>query len=364
MRIAIDASRTTVARQTGTEHYATALIQALLRINSAHDITLYFREPPAPDLFPDSPWLTVRVIAQRRLWTHTRFAAALLKDKPDVVFVPAHVLPIIRRGRSVVTVHDLGYRHFPDAHPLVSRLYLDWMTHFSARAADIVLVDSQATGDDLNRHYGIDRDKMRVVYPGVDPLPIGDVNTMRRKYHLPERYWLFIGTLQPRKNIDRLVKAYVRWRDRHPGDDTALVLAGGKGWLYDERWTAGVDGVIMPGYVDEADKGALYAGALGLVFPSLYEGFGFPMIEAFHCRTPVIASQTSSLRELANDAALLVDPLSIDSIADAMGQISNNPHLCEELRQKSAERARQFTWDAAARQTLAALEAAFKEPHA
>ena len=128
------------------------------------------------------------------------------------------------------------------------------------------------------------RTKIRVVYPGVDAPPVGDVEAVRRKYHLPERYFLFLGTLQPRKNIARIVQAYQTLARRSADDADGLVLAGGQGWLYDPAWTAGVDGVILTGYVDDADKGALYAGALALVFPSLYEGFGFPVLEAMHCR--------------------------------------------------------------------------------
>ncbi len=117
MHIAIDASRTTVQRVTGTEHYAIELIRALIRLNTRHTISLYFRDPPAADLFPASPLVKQRVLAQRRLWTHTAFAAALWRDRPDVTWVPAHTLPLVMPGRAVVTVHDLGFRYFPAAHP-------------------------------------------------------------------------------------------------------------------------------------------------------------------------------------------------------------------------------------------------------
>lgn len=357
MRIAVDASRTTVARVTGTEHYAIELIRALLRMNSGHHWLLYFREAPPPDLFPASSNVEYRIIPQRRVWTHTRFAAALLRDKPDVTFVPAHSLPLVMPGRAVVTVHDLGFRFFPKAHPWWPRLYLNLSTRASARRADVVLVDSRATGHDLVAEFGIDSAKMRVVYPGVEAPPVGDIAATRQKYGLPERYFLFLGTLQPRKNIARIAQAYARWRAAHPNDDAALVLAGGKGWLYDPAWTAGIEGVIMPGYVDDADKGALYAGALALVFPSLYEGFGFPVIEAMHCGTPVICSNTSSLPELAGDAALMVNPLDVDAIAAAMGQLSVDAVLRDSLRAKGYAQAAQFTWAAAAQATLAALEA-------
>src|SRR5690606_38381325 len=136
------ASRTTVARVTGTEHYAIALIRALIRHNTQHRIALYFRDYPPDDLFPASPLVERRVLPQRRLWTHIAFAAALWRDRPDVTWVPAHTLPFVMPGRATVTVHDLGFRHFPSAHPGWSRLYLNLTTAYSARRASVILADS------------------------------------------------------------------------------------------------------------------------------------------------------------------------------------------------------------------------------
>ncbi len=356
MRIAIDASRCTIPRVTGTEHYAIQLIQALIRLNTAHHLTLYFRDQPRPDLFPSSPLVDYRVIPFRRIWTHLRFAVALWQDKPDVTFVPAHTLPFFFPGRAIATVHDLGFKYFPQAHPTSQRLYLDWTTRYSASRANLILADSQATADDLQKFYVTLSSKIRVVYPGVDKPFISDIQSVRRKYNLPNRYFLFIGTLQPRKNIARLIQAYDLWRQQHPTDSTALVLAGGQGWLYDPAWTAGVEGIHLTGYIDDADKGALYAGALALVFPSLYEGFGFPVLEAMYCGTPVIASSTSSLPELVGNAGLLVDPLNIEAIAAAMSQLSANENLRQSLHQRGAQQVQKFTWATAARQLLDALE--------
>lgn len=358
MRIAIDASRTTTARVTGTEHYALALIRALIAHNTRHDITLYFRDAPAPGLFPAHPLVTHRVIPFSRLWTHLRFAAALWSDQPDVTFVPAHTLPFAFPGAAVVTVHDLGYRHFPEAHPGFSRHYLDWTTRYSAHRARHVLADSQATADDLHHFYGVQPEKVHTVYPGIDAPPIApDRAAVRAKYDLPLRYFLFMGTLQPRKNISRIVQAYTQWRSEHPDDSAQFVLAGGKGWLFDPAWES-VDGVRCIGYVDEADKGAIYAEALALVFPSLYEGFGFPALEAMACGLPVIASDTSSLPELVTGAGLLVDPLNVDAISAAMSRLSTDAALREQLIGQGYERVRAFTWERAAAQTLTVLEQA------
>jgi glycosyltransferase involved in cell wall biosynthesis len=355
VRLAIDASRCTVVRVTGTENYALQLIRALIRLNSEHHITLYFRDTPRPDLFPVSPLVKQRIIPFRRAWTHVRFAAELWRDKPDVTFVPAHTLPLAFPGRAVVTVHDLGFKYFPQAHPPRQRLYLNWSTRYSAARASIILADSQATADDLHKFYGTPPDKIQVVYPGVDKPVIGNIEEVQRKYKLPERYFLFIGTLQPRKNIARLAQAYALWRRQNPDDPAGLVLAGGKGWLFEPEWVEGVEGVHLTGYIDDMDKGALYAGALALVFPSLYEGFGFPVLEAMHCGTPVIASRASSLPELVGEAGLLVDPLKVDEIADAMSRLSRDETQRQTMIQKGYAQAQKFTWERAADQVLSAI---------
>lgn len=355
MRIAIDASRATVARMTGTERYALELIRGIIRHNTSHNITLYFRDAPPPDLFIAQGWVNHRVIPFPRLWTHFRFAAALWHARPDVVFVPAHTLPFVFPGKGLVTVHDLGYKLFPAAHPLSQRLYLDLTTRYSVHRAAAVLADSQATAEDLTRFYGVPAAKIRVVYPGVDkPVLTDSPNAVCEKYALPRRYFLFVGTLQPRKNIARIVQAYAQYRAAHV-EPAGLVLAGGRGWLYDENWVRGVEGVFLPGYIDDADKAALYAGAIAFVFPSLYEGFGFPVVEAMHMGIPVIASTTSSLPELVGDAGLLVDPTDTGAIAQAMLRLEGDAPLRETLRERGYAQAQQFTWENAARQVLELL---------
>lgn len=357
MRLAIDASRSTVARITGTEHYALQLMRHLILQNdllaNPHDITLYFRDAPRPDLFSLSSHVQQRVIPFSRAWTHLRFAAALYTDKPDLTFVPAHTLPFVMPSKAMVTVHDLGYKLFPQAHSFSQRTYLDVTTRYSAKRADIILADSLATKKDLMTFYGTPERKIHVVYPAVTTPTINSVD-VRTKYNLPRRYFVFIGTLQPRKNISRLVQAYTLYRQQ-TGDDAALVLAGGKGWLYDEAWTANVKGIIATGYIDEADKGALLREAIALVFPSLYEGFGFPVLEAMYCDTPVIASNTSSLPELVGEAGLLVDPLSIESIANAMQQIASDEPLRQKVVALGREQVKKFCWDVSAKQVLELL---------
>lgn len=363
LTIAIDASRTTSAQRTGTENYALRLTRALLALESPHHFRLYFRDPPPDGLFPRRPNLSLRVIPAPRLWTHTRFSAALFREQPDVTFVPAHTLPLAFPGPGVVTVHDLGYLYFPAAHPSRARRYLDWSTRYSVRRAARVLVDSVATAQDVAAHYDVPESRITLVYPGVDDAlhPVTDpaaLATVRARYGLPDRYLLFLGTLQPRKNIARLVEGYARWRARSGRSDVALVLAGPQGWLFDPAWLRGAADVIRPGYVRDEDVAALYSGALALLFPSLHEGFGFPVLEAMRCGTPVITSTTSSLPEVAGDAALLVNPRDSDAIATAIERVLSDSALRRRLIAAGYEQAAAFTWARAAETALDALERA------
>lgn len=361
LTIAVDASRTTISQRTGTENYALQVIRAMLALDSPHRFTLYFRDAPPPDLFPDHPRVTQRVIPSPRLWTHTRWALALWRDRPDIVFVPAHTLPLWFPGPAVVTVHDLGYVYFPEAHQLIQRRYLEWSTRHSVRRATRVIADSLATATDLSAHYGVPQDRISVIYLGVDEslTRVTDPDVLeaaRARYGLPERYLLFMGTLQPRKNIARIVQGYARWAASQPDPDVALVIAGQQGWLYDPTWTAGVGGVILPGYIHDEDVAALYSGAEALVFPTLHEGFGFPVLEAMRCGTPVITSTTSSLPEVAGDAALLVNPRDVDAIAGAIGRVLAESKLREGLIDRGFAQSARFSWQRTAEQTLQVIE--------
>lgn len=363
LQIAVDASRTTRIKRTGTENYALQLIHKWVALDQQHHLTLYFRDVPPPHLFPEALNIEQKILEFPRLWTHLRFAGELWRTRPDVTFVPAHTLPFFFPGKAVVTVHDLGYLYFPEAHPPQERRYLDLTTRYSSRRATLILADSIATKNDLIGHYHVPESKIWVVYPGVDEnlTPVHDPNELARvraKYGLPEHYLFFLGTLQPRKNIARLVEAFTKWRSVSGNQTVALVLGGQKGWLYQEAWTAGVDGVILPGYIADEDVAALYSGALALVFPSLYEGFGFPVIEAMRCDTPVICSNTSSLPELAGEAAILVNPLEVEAIAQAIGQMVENGDLRRQLVEKGRTQAQKFSWENAANQAMRVLEEA------
>lgn len=370
MIIGIDASRAVVGQRTGTEAYATFLIQALIPLAGSHGhrLRLYFNAPPAPALFPDAPHVERVVIPMRRLWTHVRLGRELRARPPDVFFTPAHVIPAGYHGESVATVHDLGYKHFPEAHPWRQRAYLDWSTRHNSRAARRVLADSRATRGDLLKFYGTDPGKVAVVYPGADPTlqRVNDraiVDAACARYGIRPPYLLYLGTLQPRKNLVRLIEAFATAGLHDSG--YSLVLAGRAGWLAGpilaviDRLPAAVKPhVILPGYITEADKASLLSGAAALAFPSLYEGFGFPVLEAQACGTPVVCASTSSLPEVAGEGALLVDPLDVGALAAALQQVTADAKTATRLVESGYVNYRRFTWRRAAAEAMAALEAA------
>lgn len=367
MLIGIDASRAAARERTGTENYSLNLIRHLLALQSGHRYRLYFNRPPTVGLFPTTADLELRVMPFPRLWTHLRLSWEMARQPPDVLFVPAHVLPLVHPRLSVVTVHDLGYLYYPGAHRLLDRLYLDLSTRYNARAASRVIAVSQATKDDLVQHYGLEPDKITVVYSGWDETmqPVEDEATIEKvkaRYHIRGAYVLYVGTLQPRKNLGHLLEAYAIVRKQAKrGETPGLVIAGRKGWLYDQIFQQverlGLEGgVIFPGYVPQDDLPALLSGARLFVLPSLYEGFGLPVLEAMACGTPVLCSNVSSLPEVAGDAALLVDPLDVKSMAEAMNRLLQEEGLRTQLVERGYRQARQFSWDRCARETLAVLE--------
>jgi glycosyltransferase involved in cell wall biosynthesis len=362
MLIGIDASRATAARRTGTENYSLHLIRELLALGEGHRFRLYFNQLPPADLFAG---LTERrIMPFPRLWTHARLSWEMLLRPPDLLFVPSHVLPVAHPRHSVATVHDLGYHYFPEAHTLSQNLYLRWSTRYNARAAARVLADSEATCRDLVHYYRVPEDRIAVVYPGRDEsmAPVTDpvlLDAVRARYGLTDPYLLYVGTLQPRKNLVRLVQAFASLLSLDL--DLSLVLAGQKGWLYKDIVSQvhrlGLDNrVLLTGYVPDVDLAPLLSGALAFVFPSLYEGFGLPVLEAMACGTPVICASTSSLPEAAGDAALLVNPLDIESLTEAMVQIGTDEGLRRDLVERGFQQVERFSWERCAREAMAVFE--------
>ena len=377
MLLGIDASRALrpASQQTGTELYSRQIIEAMLHLApmlpSPPSIRLYSDVEPEQAIrqaWHNADW---RVIPSPRLWTHARLSLEMAQRPPTALFVPAHVLPLWRPSRTLVTIHDLGYLFFPRAHPLRQRWYLDWATRWNGRVATHLLADSHATARDLRRHLGVPSAHISVVYPGFS-------STMRRvidpahtrataaRYGIRPPYFFYVGTLQPRKNLVRLAQALARVLARGSAErpDAAppmLVLAGKPGWLSDQVLgpiaAMGLgDRVRVTGYVPQADLPALLTGATALAFPSLYEGFGFPILEAQACGVPVLTSSTSSCPEVAGEGALLVDPHDVDAIAAGLWRLLTEPTLTQRLVEQGAANVRRFRWETTAQQVFDVLD--------
>ncbi len=274
-----------------------------------------------------------------------------------------HLLPPFHRVRTVLTVHDLIFERFPQYHRLKNYLYLHSAMPLFCHRADALIAISEATRRDLVELYRIPPERIVVIpeaaAPHFQPQPPEEVERVRRRYNLPRRYLLTVGTIEPRKNLTRLAQACGPLFAE--GEVEALVVVGARGWLEGEffRYLAECpwrDRIILAGHVADADLPALYTGAAVTVQPSLYEGFGLPILEAMACSSPVCASLTSSLPEVGGGAALYFDPFVTEHITDVVRRALTDGALAAEMRRKGLERAQEYSWERTARQTVALYE--------
>ncbi len=378
---------TAAARQhAGIGRYARELITALIALESNHEYIIF----AATGGLDDDRWKResekLRSVRSRGRCSDVRFRTLPLSDDwmarlwhrlrlpvpveaftgpLDVFYSPDFVLPPTRRTtRTLLTVHDLSYLHHPEHFVPKLVRYLEQSVSRSVVRADWVLADSEATRSDLIAHLGTPAGKVQVLYSGVDPRfsegkEPEESERLRARYGLTAgSYVLSVGTIQPRKNYVRLIQAFAQLQT-HNFADRQLVLAGGRGWLYEDIFAEAErhgDRVRILGFVDEADLPALYRNAALFAFPSLYEGFGLPVLEAMACGTPVVCSNVSSLPEVAGDAALLVDPLDTGSIAEAMARVLQDVGLQRDMIARGRSQAARFTWKKAARQLLDTLD--------
>ena len=366
MHIGIDASRAAMGVRTGTEHYTVEVLRRLVPLGrERHSFTLYSSRPLPPELA--GLGATSRVISVPRLWTHLGLGKEMLLHPPELLWVPAHVLPFpsLQPRRKVATIQDLGHLYYPEAYTRTQWRYLDWGTRWNIRNASMLLAISYATRDDLVNHYGVNPSRIRVTQLGVDatrriPAPPEEIERVKQKYGITHPYILSVGTVQPRKNVARLVEAF----NAHinAGLPHKLVLVGKQGWLTDRA--LGPTGkklqeekrLIITGYVPDADLHALLTGADVFALVSLFEGFGLPLAEAMALGIPSLTSTVSSLPEVAGDAALMVDPHSVEAIAQSLHRIVTDEPLRTRLRQKGPVQSSKFTWERCAAETLQALE--------
>ncbi len=297
-------------------------------------------------------------------WENMLLPGAVKRKNLDIFHGPRFFLPPGLNCRGVVSVYDLAFKKFPGFVAAKTRAYFDGLVRSAVKRAAKIIVCSAATKRDLLELYDVKEKDVAVIYGAADQVfsPAREkekISAVKNRFHLRE-YILFTGTIEPRKNIDNLLEAYRLIKDKFPVD---LVIAGGLGWLYKDivRKAAAADfsdRVIFTGFVDIDELVSLYSGCEAFVFPSLYEGFGLPVLEAMSCGAPVVTSNTSSLVEIFGDSALLVDPRSPQSIAAGIADILSQPVLRDALRVKGLKRAQEFSWSRAAQETSAVYKEA------
>lgn len=360
-RIAIDAHMVG-ARETGNETYVRGVVRGLQELDGSREYLLYTPHPDALPATMIAGRFQPRTIAAAGNIPRIGYAMphAAWRDRIDLLHV-TYTLPPFLRCRSVVTVHDISYALFPETFSLRDRWLLSVAVPLSMRRATRVITVSEAARRDILRRYRIAAEKVVAIPNGVGShfRPVhdrGEQSRVRARYGIPERYILAVGNLQPRKNLGRLIEAFAGLR-RDGRIAHRLVLVGKSLWKEAEVFGAirahGLeDEVIATGYVADSDLPTIYSGADVFVYPSLYEGFGLPPVEAMACGAPVITSNTSALPEVVGDAAVTVSPTSTGEIAAALERVLGDERLRRDLRARGEERAATFTWRETARRTL------------
>jgi len=370
MKIAIHAKELEVARVDGTRSYMSVLLKEW-QGQSDHEMLLYHGQADFDPAYGvgENSYMQERRLHDGSLWTQTQFACALWREKPDVLWMPLHNLPRFRRAslRTVVTIHDLAFKKFPETFPASDRRKHNVQTAYAVRHADRVIAVSEATKRDILAYYPETcEEKIVVIRHGIDASrwqEEGDEvkavqQELYKKYDIQKPYMIFVGGIQPRKNLVRAMQAFAAVRDA--GHDMQMVLVGGDAWLAEEVHTAHsrhsyADDIYMTGCLPHAAVVALLRGALLSVYVPLYEGFGLPILEGFAAGVPVLTGDHSSLAEVAGDAAHICDVTDIEDIAQSMIKIATDTQYSQKLKERGLQRVRKFTWERCSAETLKAL---------
>jgi len=394
MLIGIDASRANESERTGTEWYSYHLIQELKKLDLKNKFRLYspgFLKDGLENL-PANFQSRILKSPTEMLWTQTRLSAEMFLNPPDVLFVPAHTIPIIHPKKTVVTCHDVGFERFPELYAthsigpskglagLAVRAaakiatgfkysnneldYHRWSMKFALKRAAKIIAVSEFTKKEIQEIYKVAGDNISVIHNGFDQekfVPIknqAEIDSTLQKYGLNQPFYLFVGRLEEKKNIVGMLEAFALARAKEPKTgEMFFVLAGRPGYGYDRIQSAIKrldleNSVKQTGWIPDIDRVHLLKAAKIFLFASMYEGFGIPILEAFGCGTIVITSNNTSCPEVAGDAALLCDPKNPEEISAAIIKLENSENLREDLRQKGFIRAKEFSWAKCAKETL------------
>jgi glycosyltransferase involved in cell wall biosynthesis len=356
-------------RGAGISWYQVNLLQNLARVSPEGLRYSAFLSDPAfaePSLTLHRSRLPTRRPVVRIFWEQFGQPLALRQAGIDLLHALAFVAPVAAPCPFVVTIYDLSFLRYPEAFRPFNRWYLSRFTTRSVKRAEAIITISESTRQDVIKLLGAPPERVHTVYCGVDqsfrPLPETEVAAFKQARQLPDTFVLFLGTLEPRKNVDGLIRAYARWRERDK-NAPPLIIAGGKGWYYTKIFQLVealdlTEAIRFPGYVPQEELVRWYNAASLLVYPSYFEGFGLPVLEAMACGTPVITSTVSSLPEVAgtDGAALLVDPTDIGALAEAMAQLMSQPDRRAVMSTRGRARAAGFQWEQTARDTVAVYQ--------
>jgi len=368
MIVGIDASRYGHSESTGVEWYSYHLLNELFpMLGRDHNAEVRLYSPQ--DFIPavDLPFnVQKRVIPAQKFWTMLRLSFELLTRPIDRLFVPSHTLPLVVPSKSVITIHDVAFKKIPEVYGKKQLRMLDWSTRRAVKKGWRIIVPSEATKQDLIDLYKCDPKKIRVIPHGAPRLPVlhqwkdAEKKQMFEHFKLNERdlVILFVGRLEAKKNLVRLVEAFARFSKEYPG--WKLFLAGKPGEGFDLiqqkiQELGVVNDVIFPGYVTEEEKMFLYDKCRLVAFPSLYEGFGLPVLEAFAHHRPILTSKVSSMPEVAGNAAYLVNPEKVEEISVGLKRLASDGMLVNQLVGRQDAQLKKFDWEKAAQQTFDVL---------
>lgn len=368
MLIGIDGNEANVEKKVGISGYVFELIHQFEKFHpptggSNFKFQIYLKKGPEHNLPEERKGWEYKVFGPGKMWTQFALPLHLYLDQPtpSVFFTPTHYAPRFSPIPSVISIMDLSYIHYPEMFKQSDLYQLKNWTDYSVRKAAKIITISNSSKNDIINYYKVDSDKVVVVYPGIkmesSKFKIQSSKFLTESYGVEKKYILFVGTLQPRKNISKLIEAFSNLKNK----DLDLVIVGKKGWLYEEILEApdkfGVEkSVKFLDYVSDEDLPSLYKNAICLVFPSLYEGFGLPVLEAMKHGCPVLASNVSSLPEAGGEAAIYFNPENVSDITEKIETVLKDDVLREKMRGKGFEQVKKFSWEKAAKETLDVLK--------
>jgi glycosyltransferase involved in cell wall biosynthesis len=368
MLIGIDGNEANIANRVGVNQFAFHLLWGMYEsVDNSNDENLKFRiflaEPPLSDLPPENDWWKYEVFGPKFLWTRTGLVKRLYlgKPKPDIIFSPSHYGPGFSPIPSITSIMDLGFLHSPEQFTRIIYWQLKHWTRRSVKQAARIITISNFSKQDIIDTYKIPAEKITVAYPGYEIKSQKGVEKnleiVKKKYDLPKKYILYLGTLKPNKNIDKLIRSYKLLITNYELKDTCLVIAGKKGWLYEDLFNLVrekdlEDRVIFTGFVEDEEVQPIMAGAEVFVMPSYWEGFGIPVLEAMAAGTPVVCSDQASLPEVAGEAGLYVNPDEPEDIAEKINRVLTDDKLRKDLIQSGREQVKKFSWDKCSQKIL------------